>query len=89
MNIYLKRAVILIVGWGFVILGILGLFLPLLQGILFLLVGLSILSTQYAWARRWLAMLSARFPKISRNAAALSAKVAGWLRQIFCRRASN
>ncbi|HEX7006430.1 MAG TPA: hypothetical protein VF274_04785 [Alphaproteobacteria bacterium] len=31
-------------GWAFVVLGVLGLFLPVLQGILFLLIGLFLLS---------------------------------------------
>ncbi len=52
-------------GWFFIFLGILGIFLPILQGVLFLLVGLSLLSTEYVWARRLLDKLRARFPKIS------------------------
>ena len=32
-------------------LGVIGLFLPLLQGVLFLLIGLFILSTEYVWAQ--------------------------------------
>lgn len=51
----MKRIMILFVGWTFILLGIAGLFLPILQGVLFLLVGLMILSSQYAWARRLLA----------------------------------
>ena len=39
-----------IIGWTFIVLGIAGLFLPLLQGILFLMIGLIILSSEYAWA---------------------------------------
>ena len=31
-------------GWVFIVLGVLGLFLPILQGILFLLIGLALLS---------------------------------------------
>jgi len=33
------------VGWVFVVLGVLGLFLPILQGVLFLLIGLFLLSS--------------------------------------------
>jgi uncharacterized protein len=65
MNPHIKRAAILIVGWGFILLGIVGLFLPVLQGVLFILVGLTILSTEYAWAHRWLTKLRDRFPKVS------------------------
>ena len=52
----------MIVGWSFIVLGILGLFLPFLQGILFLFVGLIILSKHYAFAQRWLDKLKHRFP---------------------------
>lgn len=59
-----KRIAIIIIGWVFIALGIVGLFLPVLQGILFLLVGLVILSTEYHWARRLLAYVRSRFPKL-------------------------
>jgi hypothetical protein len=39
----LKRGAIHIAGWGFILLGIIGLVLPILQGILFILVGLLLL----------------------------------------------
>ena len=46
MIILAKRVFIYILGWGFILLGIVGLFLPVLQGILFLLIGLLILSKE-------------------------------------------
>ena len=49
-------------GWTFIVLGVLGLFLPFLQGILFLLVGLIILSKHHTFARRWLEKLKHRHP---------------------------
>jgi uncharacterized protein len=58
------------------------LFLPILQGVLFILVGLVILSTQYAWAHRLLARLRRRFPKISRIADEASAKAFAWMRHL-------
>jgi uncharacterized membrane protein YbaN (DUF454 family) len=61
----LKHVAIHVIGWGFILLGILGLFLPILQGILFLLVGLLILSSVSPWAERLLHRLRRRFPKIS------------------------
>ena len=60
----LKRVLMLVVGWGFIVLGILGLFLPILQGILFLLIGLIILSTEYVWAHHLLGRVLARFPRL-------------------------
>jgi len=48
MNPGSKRIVVLIAGWSFILLGIVGLFLPFLQGVLFILVGIIILSAPYA-----------------------------------------
>lgn len=58
-----RKWVLLLVGWTFVLLGILGLFLPVLQGVLFLLVGLIILSSEYLWAQKILTSLRNRFPR--------------------------
>ena len=63
----LKRWAIYLFGWGFIVLGILGLFLPILQGILFILIGLLLLSNVSPWAARLLHRLSQRFPRISRQ----------------------
>ena len=60
-----KRGAIHVVGWGFILLGIAGLFLPILQGVLFLLVGLFILSSVSPWAARLLDRIRKRFPRIS------------------------
>jgi uncharacterized membrane protein YbaN (DUF454 family) len=65
----------------FVILGVIGLFLPILQGILFLLVGLVILSTEYAWAHRLLQRIRERFPRLSHKADEATAKAAAWLQR--------
>ncbi len=64
MNRPLQRALVLIFGWAFILLGIVGLFLPVLQGILFLLIGLVILSSEYVWAHHLLRRLGERFPKL-------------------------
>ena len=68
MNRRVKRIAVLLLGWIFIVLGIVGLFLPVLQGILFLLIGLIILSTEYVWAHKLLAKIKARFPKIAAHA---------------------
>ena len=62
-----KKWIVLGCGWGFLLLGFLGLFLPILPGILFLIVGLLILSTEYLWASNLLAKLTARFPSFARH----------------------
>ncbi len=65
MQKIVKKVIVLLVGWGFVALGVIGLFLPVLQGILFLLIGLLILSTEYVWAHRLVQRVRARFPAIA------------------------
>jgi uncharacterized membrane protein YbaN (DUF454 family) len=57
-----KKIGILIIGWFLIGLGIIGLFVPLLQGILFILIGLSILSSRSTLVRRFLKRIEERFP---------------------------
>ena len=54
---HIKRIAIQILGWLFVLLGIAGLVLPVLQGILFLMIGFYLLSREYHWAQRWMEKL--------------------------------
>ncbi len=64
----------LVTGWGFVFLGVVGLLLPILQGILFLLFGLVILSSEYVRADRVLEKLRKRFPKFAAHVRQASKK---------------
>ena len=73
----LKRWLWLFTGWGFIVLGIVGLFLPFLQGVLFLLIGLVILSGEYVWAHKVLQKLKQRFPKLTARIHAATEKVRG------------
>ena len=59
-----KRIAIIATGWLFIALGVIGLILPILQGILFLLIGVAILATEYPWAKRLLGKIRARFPRL-------------------------
>lgn len=63
----LKRVALIVAGWLLLVLGAAGLFLPVLPGIPFLLIGLSILSIEYDWARRWVTALRRRFPATDRK----------------------
>jgi uncharacterized membrane protein YbaN (DUF454 family) len=81
MNPRMKRLLIWCLGWVFIVLGILGLFLPVLQGILFLLIGLYLLSSTSPWAEKLLNKLRERFPKISKTFEEAKEKVASW--QLF------
>jgi uncharacterized protein len=59
----LKHIGILIIGWLFIGVGIIGLFLPFLQGILFIIIGLAILSSRSELVRRFLKYLEVRYPR--------------------------
>lgn len=48
-----KRFLLRLTGWMFILLGIAGIFLPILQGILFLLVGMYILGRVSPRTRMW------------------------------------
>ena len=59
----IKKILQLAAGWLLLLLGVVGLFLPVLQGILFIMLGLLVLSYHSPWAERLLARLRARFPR--------------------------
>jgi len=84
----MKRIVLSIVGWGFILLGVVGLFLPFLQGVLFILIGIMILSTQYGWARLLLMKMRKRFPKIARTTDVARTKVQAWMKHLSRRNAN-
>jgi len=80
-----KRAGVLILGWAFVLVGIVGLFLPVLQGVLFILIGLFILSSEYIWAHHLLEKIRGRFPRVASQLDHAKDKGAHWLHRIFRR----
>ncbi len=89
MNRQAKRVLILIAGWSFIALGIVGLFLPILQGVLFILVGLAILSSEYLWAHHLLARLRQRFPKVAHIADEAACRAAAWLKRLSGQREAD
>jgi len=82
MALTLKRVLVLVTGWAFIAVGIVGLFLPVLQGVLCILIGLIILSAEYHWARRLLEKVKARFPGVARASHEASEKAKVWLHRI-------
>jgi uncharacterized membrane protein YbaN (DUF454 family) len=57
-----KRVAFNAAGWLLLMLGAVGLFLPVLPGVLLVVVALALLSIEYAWARRWMSTLLHGFP---------------------------
>jgi uncharacterized membrane protein YbaN (DUF454 family) len=76
-----KKIGILIIGWFFVGLGVLGLFLPFLQGILFLMIGLAILSSRSQIVRRWLKDLEERHPHHHKRMEKWRERMRGWFKK--------
>jgi uncharacterized membrane protein YbaN (DUF454 family) len=63
----MKKAGFFVGGWSLIGLGIAGLALPFVPGIVFILLGLVTLSSQYVWAQRVLAWLCRKFPTAARH----------------------
>lgn len=59
-----RRLLMLGLGWTFVVLGLAGLVLPILQGILFLAIGFTILARHSSWAAARVEALRRRFPAV-------------------------
>ena len=78
-----KKALALVAGWAFIVLGVIGLFLPIMQGVLFLMIGLTILSSEYVWAHHLLTKIRQRFPRIAIFADRARARTTGWMRRVY------
>ena len=85
----MKRILILVAGWLFILLGIVGLFLPILQGAVFLLIGLVILSSEYVWAHHLLNKVRQRFPSIAAQADEAKRKAAAWIDRLSGHRSND
>ncbi len=77
----IKKIGLLIIGWLFIGLGIIGLFLPILQGVLFILIGLAILSSRSETIKRFLEHLEERYPQHHERVEIWKAKIQGWFRK--------
>ncbi|MFA5931942.1 MAG: hypothetical protein WC793_01000 [Candidatus Paceibacterota bacterium] len=60
----IKKIAILIIGAIFILLGLLGLVLPLLQGILFLAIGFSLIFFYFPDVRSWLNEHTKKYPHL-------------------------
>jgi uncharacterized membrane protein YbaN (DUF454 family) len=84
-----KRTVALVAGWSLIALGVLGLVLPILPGMLLLLAGISVLSSEYVWAHKILQRLRGRFPGLSKQVHAAEARVLTRLKSIFSHKSEH
>ncbi|OGQ06437.1 MAG: hypothetical protein A2026_05585 [Deltaproteobacteria bacterium RBG_19FT_COMBO_46_12] len=77
----IKKIGLLIVGWLFIVLGVLGLFLPFLQGILFILIGLAILSSRSQIIKRFLKHLEQHYPHHHERIEHWRRKIRSWFKK--------
>ncbi|WBV43982.1 PGPGW domain-containing protein [Pseudoroseomonas cervicalis] len=77
-------------GWSLLVLGVIGLVLPFLNGIIPLVLGLFVLREQHAWSQRSLAWCHARWPAQVDRMGALEDRLAqrcrngtAWLRRQY------
>jgi hypothetical protein len=80
-----KKIVLLLLAWSLIVLGVIGLFLPIVQGVLFLIVGLLILSSEYVWAHKLLQKIRARFPEFASWWDEATTNAHRWTENIFHR----
>ena len=74
-----KRTLLLISAIVFIILGIIGLVLPFLQGFLFIALGVILLSLYSPSMREWLEKHTRKVPKLH----ALIEKIEGWVVRVI------
>lgn len=85
----LKRIKWLIIGGALVLLGIVGLFLPILQGVLFIVLGLMCLAKGSAQVRAGKMSFKKRYPRIGTKLTFLEQKAREWREKRRAKKASK
>jgi uncharacterized membrane protein YbaN (DUF454 family) len=78
----MKTIALQVTGYVFLVLGVLGLFLPFLQGFLFIVIGLLILAKHSVWAHNLLERFRAHHPRAAELIDRAEATMAGWWHRI-------
>ncbi|MDH3664135.1 MAG: PGPGW domain-containing protein [Alphaproteobacteria bacterium] len=78
---FMKTLVLQTIGYAFLVLGVIGLVVPILQGFLFLAIGLIILAKSAPWAERMLGRFKNSHPDAGRLIDKADAKVHEWGRK--------
>ena len=74
-----------LVGWGLISFGVVGIILPFLHGMIFLLLGVFMMREQYVWAHRALGPLQRRFPAMMCKMDGLETRLIAWGRRQLAR----
>ncbi|MGI9499950.1 MAG: PGPGW domain-containing protein [Geminicoccaceae bacterium] len=78
---FMKTILLQALGYLFLVLGVLGMVLPILQGFLFLAIGLIILAKTAPWAERLLDRFRVRYPQAGALVDKAETKVEEWGRK--------
>ncbi len=78
-----------LVGWSLVSFGVVGIILPFLHGMIFLLLGVFMMRHQYLWAHRAIGPLERRFPSMMARMDGLETKTIAWGRRQLARLPSS
>ena len=73
---HVKRTALLVLGILFLLLGVVGLFLPFLQGVLFLIIGFLLISICVPQVREWMMSHTRKYPALHDKVE----KIDAWLR---------
>lgn len=65
-------------GWGLMVLGVIGLILPFMNGLLFFALGMFVMRHQYMWAHRGLGWVEGRWPQAVVKAESMEARMVAW-----------
>lgn len=77
-----KTFLLQMIGYLFLLLGVLGMVLPVLQGFLFLAIGMIILARTAPWAKRLLDRFRKRHPRVGTLIDQAEVKVESWGRKV-------
>jgi uncharacterized membrane protein YbaN (DUF454 family) len=80
-----RRLAMQALGYFFMLLGMAGILLPFLHGLLFLFMGLAILSQEAEWARRLRAWIARKFPRAHDIAVEAEFRAQRWVRRLVRR----
>ena len=79
MNPQVKRVLLFVAAFVFLIAGIIGLALPFLQGFLFLAIGIILLSIASPSARTWIESHTRKYPKLHEWILKIQTRVTNWI----------
>ena len=79
MNPQIKRVLLFVAAFVFIVAGIIGLALPFLQGFLFLAIGLILLSIASPRARTWIEGHTRKYPKLHAWIQKIQTRVTNWI----------